>query len=91
MLTTKFKSDSTLFLRLLVSVVVLCLTPVTFAQQPPPPSGAYDAAPYLGMPPNQVRSRADERASALEVALEHERTDLSTRDHQVWSIFFSSA
>ena len=48
MLTTKFKSDSTLFLRLLVSVLVLCLTPVTFAQQPPPPSGAYDAAPYLG-------------------------------------------
>ena len=48
MLTTKFKSNSTLFLRLLVSVLVLCLTPVTFAQQPPPPSGAYDAAPYLG-------------------------------------------
>ena len=48
MLTTKFKSNSTLFLRLLVSVLVLCLAPVTFAQQPLPPSGAYDAAPYLG-------------------------------------------
>ena len=48
MLTIKFKSNSTLFLRLLVSVLLLCLAPVTFAQQPPPPSGAYDAAPYLG-------------------------------------------
>ena len=34
------------------TVAVLLHSPAAFAQQPPPPSGAYDAAPYLG----QVRN-----------------------------------
>ena len=48
MLIIRLKSNLTLFFRLLISGLMLCLATVTFAQQPPPPSGAYDAAPYLG-------------------------------------------
>ena len=48
MLIIRLKSNSTLFFRLLISGLMSCLATVTFAQQPPPPSGAYDAAPYLG-------------------------------------------
>ncbi len=49
MLIIRLKSNLTLFFRLLISGLMLCLATVTFAQQPPPPSGAYDAAPYLGL------------------------------------------
>lgn len=35
-------------MRLLVTLLALCLVNISFAQQPPPPPGAYDAAPYLG-------------------------------------------
>ena len=48
MLIIRLKSNLTLFFRLLISGLMLCLATVTFAQQPPPPSGAYDGAPYLG-------------------------------------------
>ena len=48
MLIIRLKFNSTLFFRLLISGLMSCLATVTFAQQPPPPSGAYDAAPYLG-------------------------------------------
>lgn len=35
-------------MRLLITLLSLCLVSTTLAQQPPPPPGAYDAAPYLG-------------------------------------------
>ena len=36
-----------------VAYLILALQPLSYAQQPPPPPGAYDASPYLG----EVRNR----------------------------------
>ena len=52
MLKIKLRFNLSHFLRVLAPITLLLILPLTFAQQPPPPSGAYDAAPYLG----QVRN-----------------------------------
>ena len=52
MLNFKLRFKLLLLLRMLTPVALVFFLPLTFAQQPPPPSGAYDAAPYLG----QVRN-----------------------------------
>ena len=52
MLNFKLRFNLLLLLRMLTPVTLVFFLPLTFAQQPPPPSGAYDAAPYLG----QVRN-----------------------------------
>ena len=48
MLASKFSSKYTFYALALSVLAVISLLPSTFAQQPPPPPGAYDAAPYLG-------------------------------------------
>lgn len=52
MLSSKFRFNPTRIFWRLAALLVLFILPATYAQQPPPPSGAYDAAPYLG----QVRN-----------------------------------
>ena len=52
MVKIKLRFNLSHFLRVLAPITLLLILPLTFAQQPPPPSGAYDAAPYLG----QVRN-----------------------------------
>ena len=48
MLNIRLRFNLPFFLRQLVALALLFILQGAYAQQPPPPSGAYDAAPYLG-------------------------------------------
>ena len=48
MLNIRLTFSLSVFSQMLASVTMLSFLPLAFAQQPPPPSGAYDGSPYLG-------------------------------------------